>query len=106
MMAAPGVVAPIAAGGLKGPAEIGFREGSNILGNAELLGCVVERGEGRAQFGVQRIVGIEFVGMRVKPAQRAEEDLAPHAEISLNLDNLCDLLQLRAQRALGELRFE
>ena len=87
-MAAPGVVASVGGGGLERPAEIGFGEGGHILRHAEFLRGVVERRQRRAQLRVQRVVRLQFSGMRVEAAQGAEENLPRHAQIRLHLDDL------------------
>ena len=96
MVAAPGVVAAIVGGGLKGAAEIGFGEGRDVLRHAQFLSRVVESGQRGAQLRVQIVVRFEFARMRVEAAERAEEYLPAHPEIRLHLDDLRHLLQLRA----------
>src|ERR1700733_4585164 len=100
MMAAPCMIASAARGRLERPAEIRLGKGSHVLRHPQLLCCVIKRRQRRTELRVKIIVRRDLVGMRIEPAQRAEENLPPHPELRLHLDNLRYLLQLCRQRGL------
>lgn len=57
----------------------------------------VEGGQCLAELRIKIIQRSSFAGMRVKASQRAEEDLALHAQHRLDLNNLRDVLKLRTE---------
>src|SRR6185437_10338535 len=103
MMAAPGVIAAAAGSRLERAAEIGFGEGRHVFGYAELLRCVIERRDRLAQLRVERVVGVDLVGVRVEAAERAEENLAVQLQLRTHGNNLRDL---RAEARFREHRFQ
>ena len=48
---------------------------------------------------------VELVGVRVESAERAEENLPPHPQSGLHLNDLRHLLQLRGQAGFGNCVF-
>src|SRR5687768_10312 len=112
-MVAPGMVRAHArragARWLQSPSKIRLREGSNFV--ADTLGhhLVVESPHRLTQGGeVIPLIAIQcsarLIRMRIKVAQRAEEDLTLHRDSGQvsNLDQLRDLPQLITQRGGGE----
>ena len=102
-MAAPGMVAAVAGGGLESAVEIGFGERGDAVRHAQFLGGFVEGGQRLAHLRVEGIVRRQFGGVGVEAAERAEEYLPAHSQIGLHLDDFGHLLELRGQRGLGEL---
>ena len=64
-----------------GAAKIGRGESRDLLRDAELGGRGVKRVQGLAQFRKQIPLPGELIAMGVVTADRAEKDLALHAEI-------------------------
>src|ERR1044072_6687286 len=80
-----------------GPAEVRRGERGHILREAELVRRGVKGIESLAQFGEQIRLARQLIAVRVVTADRAEEDLALHAQVSAGGDQLRDHIELLAE---------
>src|SRR5689334_11351674 len=96
-MATPGMVAAGVAVWFEGAAEVGERECGDRVTNSQLLSCGIEGAERRAHLAEQRILRGKLSAVRVKAADRNEENLPLNTQSRSHGYDFCYLLQLAAQ---------
>src|SRR4051794_2174250 len=94
-MTAPTVIRT-GATGLQGSSEIAFGESCDLSRDAHFYGRVIERIHASRDLLEQIPLLPALAGMRVEPAERAEEHLPAHARGGAKPDDRRDLLQLQA----------
>ena len=106
LVGAPGVVRAAIGARFQRAAEFRKRERRHLVGNSQLLRGLIERRHACADVREQRHLLRQLVGMRVKSAGSAEEDLALYPQGASRGNHLGHLLHLLSEITAREMRLQ